>query len=182
MGKNAPNAPIRPVRGETILFFIAAIGVFALNIMLRGYDTPPLIDWPNHMARHVLQCGAVGGQARRALPCLCPRDRAEPDLRPDPHLARRLRGSRGDAKGPHPSGVLWPVCGDSRASSRDLGRVVGVAPVVLAAIRVDFTPHALWVFTGAMLILLAGKMLWLTDKWALHDRQVAELRAAAAVL
>ena len=57
-----------------------------------------------------------------------------------------------------------------------------LVPVAIAAMRVDFTPRALWMFAGTMVVLLAAKMLWLTDKWALHDAQVAELRAAAAVL
>ena len=57
-----------------------------------------------------------------------------------------------------------------------------LAPVVLAAMRVEFTPRATVAFTATLLVFLGGKMLWLTDKWALHDAQVAELRTAAAVL
>ncbi|KGK80345.1 hypothetical protein PM03_06695 [Thalassobacter stenotrophicus] len=395
MGKHAPNAPIRPVRGETILFFIAAIGVFALNMMLWGYDTPPLIDWPNHMARHVLQCGAAGAEhvaryyafaldivpnltsdlihtwpgacadlevtqkvliqvgsfglfaatavlhrtiwaawsvwpliavmvmhnmtwafgfenfvlaapaailvlalwfamaARGAVvrlaviwPCAvlvyvmhlyafgfimlmigllelhdvtrAPSTRAAILRRagmvmavafiPAVHLVGALRASPELEAGGIDYGtpiqfltafvapfasfglfastaetivvgllglavtaaiILWvrraglQMSLDPRVrfalpalalitllvpyyfsgiAYTNMRFPVLLAPVVLAAIRVDFTPRALWVFAGAMLVLLAGKILWLTDKWALHDAQVAELRAAAAVL
>lgn len=39
---------------------VALVAVLALNLQLWGFDTPPLIDWPNHLARHILQCGAPG--------------------------------------------------------------------------------------------------------------------------
>lgn len=40
--------------GASVVALIMALAL--INLQLWAYDTPPLIDWPNHLARHTLQC------------------------------------------------------------------------------------------------------------------------------
>lgn len=44
---------------------VALAGFAALNLQLFGVAHPPLVDWPNHLARHAIHCAAPGfdGQA-----------------------------------------------------------------------------------------------------------------------
>lgn len=50
---------------RTILKFSAAAGLAtaaAIVILITQFDFPPLVDWPNHMARHYLEALALSGQ------------------------------------------------------------------------------------------------------------------------
>ncbi|MEM9902474.1 MAG: hypothetical protein AAF865_14090 [Pseudomonadota bacterium] len=45
---------------EPWIVVLALAAILGLNLQLWAHDTPPLVDWPNHLARHILQCAAVG--------------------------------------------------------------------------------------------------------------------------
>ncbi len=56
-------APLWQTRsGQSHLVLLGLAVLFAVNLTLALFDTPPLIDWPNHLARHLLQCGAPGAE------------------------------------------------------------------------------------------------------------------------
>ncbi len=40
----------------------ALFALLLINLQLWGFETPPLIDWPNHLVRHALQCAAPGAE------------------------------------------------------------------------------------------------------------------------
>ncbi len=42
--------------GEGVLVLARFVALAALNLVFWRFDYPPLIDWPNHLARHALQC------------------------------------------------------------------------------------------------------------------------------
>jgi len=55
----------RPQMAQRAWALVAFLGLALLNLQLFGIGHPPLIDWPNHLARHGIQCAAPGydGQA-----------------------------------------------------------------------------------------------------------------------
>ena len=56
------------------------------------------------------------------------------------------------------------------------------AALLIAGVRVDLRARAAGVFVAAVLAAGLGRTLWLEARWAAHEAEVAELRAAAAVL
>lgn len=51
------NTETRQLPVQAIQIVIACLGALLINLQLWNYATPPLIDWPNHLIRHKLQCG-----------------------------------------------------------------------------------------------------------------------------
>lgn len=49
----------RAVPGEGLLVLAGFLALAGLNLVFWRFDYPPLIDWPNHLARHALQCADV---------------------------------------------------------------------------------------------------------------------------
>ena len=43
---------------EAVLVVAGFVALAAANLVFWRFDYPPLIDWPNHLARHALQCAA----------------------------------------------------------------------------------------------------------------------------
>lgn len=43
---------------QAVQIGLACLGALLINLQLWHYETPPLVDWPNHLIRHKLQCGS----------------------------------------------------------------------------------------------------------------------------
>ena len=52
-------------RSTGIVVCLLVLAITAINLQLSAFDYPALADWPNHLARHAIQCGLEEGSFGR---------------------------------------------------------------------------------------------------------------------